>query len=38
LGYTIYKDYATIAFEEALSCQPGNEEVMSNYLYFLLED
>ena len=36
LGYTIYKDYATIAFEEAAS-HGGNEEVMINYLYTLLE-
>ena len=38
LGSTVYKDYATIAFEEALGGQPGSEEVMRNYLYFLLDD
>jgi Tfp pilus assembly protein PilF len=37
LSKTQYKDYAVIAFEEAVNSAVGNTEVLMNYLLFLLE-
>lgn len=34
---TKYKDYAKLAFEEAVNAEPGNSVILSNYLLFLLE-
>lgn len=38
LAQTKYRDYASIAFEEALAAGYGNLNILNNYLYFLLED
>lgn len=37
LAKTQYKDYANIAFEEAVNSCVGNTEILSNYMLFLLE-
>ena len=37
LSSTKYKDYAKLAFEEAVNAQPGNSGILNNYLLFLLE-
>ena len=37
LANTQYKDYANIAFEEAVNSCPGNTDILENYMLFLLE-
>lgn len=38
LAQTKYREFASIAFEEALAAGYGNLDILNNYLYFLLED
>ena len=38
LAQTTYKEFASIAFEEAVGSGAGNTDILTNYLYFLLED
>ena len=37
LKHTAYKDYAELAFEEAVNVSPGNTFVLMNYMMLLLE-
>jgi len=37
LGKTKYREFATLAFDEAITSGSGNEMIITNYLYFLLD-
>jgi Tfp pilus assembly protein PilF len=37
LSKTAYNDFAKIAFEAGINVNPGNKDLLHNYLLFLLE-